>query len=296
VKPKAIFVGILLSIVFAFNGAAQKDDFPVLKGPFLGQKPPGKKAELFASEVIRYEVHGSPSFSPDEKEIIIGSMSEGTKYYKMVDGIWQPQTVLPFEIPDNCNGMFVSPSGKRLYFLIWEDDDENFYVSEKKGQKWKSPRSLGEEVNSFKTHWQFTVAKNENLYFSSEGKIVVSVFNGDTHLTPVPLELVSDKDMEGGTPYIAPDESYLLYSMASNNNGDSTDLYISYRLSNGKWSPPKNLGANINSPGDYDLCPKVSPGGEFLFFISRRNGPDFRVYWADAKIIDELRPKNSKFQ
>ncbi len=295
-KYRAILVGILLAFVFAFISAAQQDDFPILKGPYLGQKPPGKKAELFAPDVIRYEVHESPFISPDEKEIIIGSMSEGTKYYKMVGGVWQLRTALPFETPDNCNGMFVSPSGKRLYFLIWEGNDENFYVSEKKGQKWMTPRSLGEEVNSFKTHWQFTVARNENLYFSSEGNLMVSVFNGDTHLTPVPLKLDSDKNLVGGTPYIAPDESYILYSMGSKNNGDSTDLYISYRMSNGTWSFPKDLGANINSPGDYDLCPKVSPNGKFLFFISRRNGPDFRVYWADAKIIDDLRPKNSKFE
>ena len=111
----------------------KKESFPVLKCPYLGQEPPGKKAELFAPEVITYEVHGSPSISPDEKEILIGSMSEGMKYFKMVDGVWQLQDASPFDIPDNCNGMFVSPSGRRLYFLIWEDGDENFYISEKKG-------------------------------------------------------------------------------------------------------------------------------------------------------------------
>jgi len=288
-KSKAIFIEILLSILFVFICYAQ-DDFPILKGPYLGQKPPGTKAELFAPEVIGYEVHESSSISPDEKEIIIGSMSEGMKYYKMVDGVWQTQTVLPFDIPDNCNGMFVSLSGKKLYFLIWEENDENFYVSEKIGQNWTNPRSLGEAVNSFNTHWQFTTAKNENLYFSSEGNIMVSVFNGDTHLKPVPLKLNSDKNLTGGTPYIASDESYLLYSMGSNNNDSPTDLYISYRKSNGKWTSPKNLGDNINSPGDYDLCPKVSPNGKYLFYISRRNGPDFQIYWVDAKIIEELNP------
>jgi hypothetical protein len=61
-------------------------------------------------------------------------------------------------------------------------------------------------------------------------------------------------------------------------------------MSNGKWTSPKNLGANINSPGCYDLCPKVSPNGKFLFFISRRNDPDFQVYWTEAKFIEELKP------
>jgi len=47
-KPKAIFFGILLSIIFAFMSCAQKADIPVLKGPFLGQKPPGMTPEIFA--------------------------------------------------------------------------------------------------------------------------------------------------------------------------------------------------------------------------------------------------------
>jgi len=115
------------------SGNQNKESIPPLKGPYLGQKPPGIKAELFAPEVITYEVHESPSISQDEKEILVGSMSEGMKFYKMVDGVWQLQKVAPFDIPDNCNGMLVSPSGKSLYFLIWENDDENFYMSEKKG-------------------------------------------------------------------------------------------------------------------------------------------------------------------
>jgi hypothetical protein len=82
--------------------------------------------------------------------------------------------------------------------------------------------------------------------------------------------------------------------MAGNTNVDSTDLFISYRMNKGKWSSGKNLGTNINSPGSYDLCPKVSPNGKFLFFISRRNGPDFQIFWVDAKIIEDLKPKELK--
>jgi hypothetical protein len=293
-KSVILIMPILILLAGVIKSQEKSSEFPILKGPYLGQKPPGKKAELFAPEVIRYEVHGSPFISQDEEEIIIGSMSEGAKYYKMVNGIWQSQSVLPFDIPDNCNGMFVSPSGKRIYFLIWEDNDENFYFSDKKGGKWTKLRSLGEDVNSFKTHWQFTTAENENLYFSSEGNIMISIFNGNTHLRPVPLKLNSDKNLEGGTPYIAPDESYILFSMGSKHNDNSTDLFISYKMSNGKWTSPKNLGANINSPDSYDLCPKISPKGKFLFFISRRNGPDFQIYWADAKIIEELKPDEQR--
>ncbi len=268
----------------------KKTNFSVLKGPYLGQKPPGKNAELFATELINYEVHGSPFISQDEKEIIIGSMTEGSKYYKMIDEVWSLQAVLPFAIPENCNGMFVSPSGRRIYFLIWENNDENFYFIEKKGNKWTTLRSLGEEVNSFPTHWQFTTAKNENLYFSSDGIVMVSVFDGKRHLKPIPLKLESNKNLEGGTPYIAPDESYLIYSIGRNERDEYTDLYISYRLKNNKWTEPINLGPSINIKDNFDLCPRISPNGKYLFFISRRNSPEFRIYWADAGFIEALKP------
>ncbi len=32
-KPKAIFVGILLSVIFLFDSRAQEDDLPVLRDP-----------------------------------------------------------------------------------------------------------------------------------------------------------------------------------------------------------------------------------------------------------------------
>ena len=75
----AIIVATLISLTGLTQSQEEKSDFPVLKGPYLGQKLPGKKAVLFAPEVITYEVHESPSISSDEKEIIISSMSEGLK-------------------------------------------------------------------------------------------------------------------------------------------------------------------------------------------------------------------------
>jgi len=71
------------------------------------------------------------------------------------------------------------------------------------------------------------------------------------------------------------------------------DLHISYNLRNGKWTTPQNLGTYINS--DYlELCPRISPNGKYLFFITRRIGQDFITYWADAGFIEDLKPKELK--
>jgi len=51
-KPKAIYLGILLSIISVLSSHAQHDDFPILEGPWLRQKPPGSTSEIFTSGII----------------------------------------------------------------------------------------------------------------------------------------------------------------------------------------------------------------------------------------------------
>ena len=54
-KQKAVMAGILFSILFVFSSHAQQDDFSVLKGPYLGQKPPGLVPEIFAPSIVSIE-------------------------------------------------------------------------------------------------------------------------------------------------------------------------------------------------------------------------------------------------
>lgn len=290
-KTAFILLVLFISIIRISHTQEQPERIPILRGPYFGQKPPGSQAELFAPRVINYEVHKSPSISPDFTDMIIDSMEEGTKYYKMIDGVWTLQKEMPFDLPPGTsNGIFLSPSGQRVYFQMWKDNDENYYMSEKKNGKWTTPHILAEEVNSFKVHWQFSTAENENLYFSSGGRILVSVFDGMQHGSPIPLKLESGEDLRGVTPFIAPDESYLI--MSGGFHKQDSDLYISYRLDSKKWSQPINLGSSINREGTLDLCPKISPDGKYLFFISRRPGPNFQIFWADAGFINSLKPAN----
>ena len=93
-------------VVLYVHRFSENVDFPKLKGPYIGQKPPGVKAALFAPDLITYEAHESSTFSLDLTEMIICSM-ERTKYYRMIDGAWISQKALPFEYPPGTfNGLF----------------------------------------------------------------------------------------------------------------------------------------------------------------------------------------------
>jgi hypothetical protein len=70
------------------------------------------------------------------------------------------------------------------------------------------------------------------------------------------------------------------------------NLYVSFRNRDGSWQKAVSLGDSINS-GAHDLYPVVSRDNNYLLFISMRlKKPS--VYWVDAKIIEELKPKELK--
>jgi len=284
-------IALLTLMCVAIPASAQettqnKADSTALADLYLGQNPPGKKAEIFAPDVFKNEPHDSPIISPDETWLIFQGMETGALFYQLIDGcLAMAANPLGFTVPEALNGIAISPSGNRIYFLLWQNNDENFFFIEKIDDRWTSPKSLGEEVNSFKTHWQFSIALNENLYFASDG-IRVSVFDGKTHLKPVPVKLEDNSTMQGATPYVSPDESYLICSIDG-------DLFISYNFHNGTWTKPLSLGPEINSD-QLELCPQISPNNKYLLLISRRDGPDFVTYWADAGFVEDLKPEALK--
>ena len=272
--------------------------FPLRTGPYLGQKPPGKVPEPFAPDAFRgVGVHESPAFSRDGTEILVNVMgnNEQLRYFRSTSGTWARETP-PFDVPLYLNGLFLSPSGRRLYMLVFEDGRENFYFLENREGRWSKRRSLGSEVNSLATHWSFSIASSENLYFASEGDLYVSRFDGQTHTRPVKLPAPVNTAAVEMTPFVGPDESYLLFARdertGSSLSGRSTrDLFISFRLQGDAWSEAVELGPGINVPGVEDICPMVSPDGKYLFFVSRRIDRAFRAFWVDAGVVEDLRRK-----
>jgi hypothetical protein len=163
-----------------------------------------------------------------------------------------------------------------------------------------------------------TVASNNNLYFASfpnrnKGFIYMSRYENGKYSLPEKLSNAVN-DHGGNHPYIAHDESYLIFdSSRTENNFGESDLYISFRDKNGKWIKAQNLGERVNTVYD-ERRAFVSFDGKYLFFISDRINPKLpnepitlkkiiqltnvladgnqHIYWINAKVIEELRPKN----
>ncbi|GAF76899.1 unnamed protein product, partial [marine sediment metagenome] len=255
---KKIIVILLTLVISTMPVLAQervedKSGFPILKGPYLGQKPPGMTPELFAPEIMDAEhgYHFPVIFSPDLTEAFWKPMERGHHgfmYSKMGDGVWSPPRRIKFGMEMSIGDAAFSPDGNRLYFLSFQPpkagavERERIWFVERTVDGWSEPKLIDQVIFAHPTHWTFSFAKNGNLYFTSEIEgvrgeqdIYVSRFDGEKYLAPEDLGKAINSDGKDLAPFIAPDESYLIFTRIGKDT-KKTDLYISFKKSDGSWT------------------------------------------------------------
>ena len=92
-------------------------------------------------------------------------------------------------------------------------------------------------------------------------------------------------------PFIAPDESYLIWDAERDGGYGDSDLYISFKQRDGSWGPAINLGPEINTEHE-DTFGSVTPDGKYLIFqrIDANRPISFaNIHWVDAQVLVELR-------
>jgi hypothetical protein len=273
------------------------ESFPVLKGPYLGQKPPGMVPEIFAPGIIsNCDLHSSVYFSPDGDEIYFSKLkgSWNVMCMKQENGRWSPPQFL-------CKGLtpFLSPDGKTLFFST---QDWALWKMKRSAFGWAEPVNLGPVINFTQRQDGPSVTRDGTLYYCTHYRnangIVRSTFENGHYSEPQPLGSGINNNHNEGFPFIAPDESYIIFSSFRPGSYGLGDLYISFRRDDGRWTEPRNLGSKINSEAK-DRFPCVSPDGKFFFFNSSRvsilnskkipDGPG-NVFWVDAGFIKALKP------
>jgi hypothetical protein len=316
-KPRAIYIGILLYIVMLFVSCTQQNDFPILKGPYLGQKPPGKTPETFAAGILSSECteggEFNSVFSPDGNEFYYSQTNKGKKkdqimVMRRVNDIWTRPEVAPFSgVYDDCD-VSISNDGNRLFFISIGRTLPGKKTPTKRNYMWFMDRihiGWGEpqllEYPGNVGGVYPVVAKNGNLYFSSRlsdsfggADIYRCRFVKDSYAEPENLGGAINSRYNESDTFVAPDESYLIvtcWEHPENIGGGKSDLYISFRQSDGAWTTLQNMGKIINT--EYiEFCPTLSPDGKYFFFSSDRIDVDkCDIYWVSAKIIDQLKPE-----
>lgn len=305
------WIFLVLAPMLMVTSPTSAQDLSSLRGSYFGQVPPGSTPVLFAPDFFLDpgEYHSPVVFSPDGAEAYWSPMpGHGPRYTtlmsRMVDGVWTDQRYVDFGLEGGATEVAFSPDGGRIYFISRqmldeergasrpEDAPERIWYATRTSDGFGQPQLVSEALEDYPTHWQFSVAASGNLYFTSHGQeargsadIFVAEFNGTTYSEPQPLGANINSDIAENCPFIAPDESFLLFTRHDQRNGYNPDLLLSYRRSDGSWTEARPLPSPINSDAT-EIYPVVTPDGRYLFFLSWREGAG-RIFWVET---DFLRP------
>lgn len=311
----------------AVEGAAT--EFPVLSGPYLGQEPPGMEPELFAPGIVSTAGgEWSSTFTPDGTTFLFGFRGEphGILVMDEIDGRWTEPRLAPFSGGHPDYDLNFSPDGSMLYFTSarpgvapeGEGRSSDLWIAVRGENGWGDAVNVGEPVNTAQSELYPSITDEGTLYFFGDarggaevGGAYVARLSGGAYSEPELLGPTINTEHGVFDPFIAPDESYLIFASDRPDGLGDGDLYISFRQGDGAWGEAINLGGTINSP-QTDFCPSITKDGKYLFFSSRRpydgtypnialsyrNELDVEaenprqnvdVYWVDARVLEQYR-------
>ncbi|MBT1700129.1 PD40 domain-containing protein [Fulvivirgaceae bacterium PWU4] len=272
---------------------------------YFGETPPGKTPAIFAPGVIstKDDFEFGAIFSKDLTEFYYGVFKDGkaeTRMMKVEDGSWsEPKPILIHDVY-SYNDPFLTPDESKLFFISDQPldgqtskKDYDIWYIERQSGGWSAPVNAGKNINSGKNEYYISFTSKGKMYFASNVADSLEKENYDIYSS----ERVADEfqpsiqlDTAINSPYyeadvfVAPDESYLVFSAKRPDNLGSGDLYVSFRNPDNTWTIAQSLGNTINTETD-DFCPYVSPDGKYLFYASRDD-----VYWVSTEVITALRP------
>ncbi|WP_444884386.1 hypothetical protein [Microbulbifer sp. PSTR4-B] len=274
---------ILLSLLTLSCTSYSKDTPVVLEGPYLGQKPPGLTPQLFAPKPSKEYRDWGGYFTPDMKEYYVTrryhqSGKSSKVVFKLENNRWHESEV--------AWGGSISPDGQTMYA-------RNQY-RERTANGWSELKSLGSQFEDIRI-MRLTASAKGTFVFDEVGQ------NGDGILrysrlldgkreTPKPFGHQINTGKWTAHPFIAPDESYIIWDSEREGGYGDSDMYISFRQQDGLWGEAINFGDKINTEGE-DGGGYVTPDGKYLFYCRRCTPLNFEIMWVDAQYIETLRPK-----
>jgi len=285
---------IYILLFLPFVGLAQISNFSELKGPYLGQKPPGTNPEIFAPGIISLPdifEHSAAIFSPDKSEVYWSGKPNGARYYKiyfmkMINGRWTKRQAASFNSNYNNHLPVFSPDGNKLFF----NTESDICFVERQGDDWSGVTKISSVINSAVSDYLHTLMEDGSAYIrryhpnEQLGKrsiIYISRKINGNYTEPEKLdENINSNDAEELAVFVAPDESYMIIEATKDMRTGS--LFISYKMKDGSWSE------RIKLPFALGRFPSVSPDGKYLFYMTRDEG----IYWVNTSFIEELKPKD----
>ena len=299
------WISFVVASILLLICCKSKKDFPVLSGPYLGQKPPGLSPKIFAPDIVSTEEYKEfgITFTPDGTEFYFtrGSIEfrqNAILVCHIKDGFWTKPETASFSGRHYDDEPHITLDGSKMFFGS-ERPKPHFRNGDRPYGLWMMKRAedAWEESKYYGPGMYVTSASNGTIYYTvrlekEDWGIVKALLVDNQYKKPELLSGGINSPYFDGHPCIAPDESFLIFDSrrpsAAGGEGD-IDLYICFRNEDGLWGETINMGNAINTSQEEHVA-SLSPDGKYLFFA--RGEPErWNIYWVDAKIIQKYRPK-----
>ena len=275
------------SIPIVSEKSDSHNTLPVLEGPNIGQNPPGLTPKSFAPHGLSIEYRDSSGFfTPDMKEFYFTRKNHKDKKWslvvlKSINNQWHESVV-----GARVGRPIINPDGKTMFL------GKNYMERTEMG--WSEVKSLGPMFDRKEWGIMRLSASAKGTYVFDDYKggdvIRISVLQNEKRQVPIKMGPMINTGKWTAHPFIAPDDSYLIWDSERNRGYGDSDLYISFRQRDGAWGTAINLGDTINT-GASESGAYVTPDGKYLFFNRYINEENAGIYWVDAQVIEALRPK-----
>lgn len=288
---KNVYSILMLVAALFFNACNAKkqsnedSDSTTIENPYLGQKAPGLIPEVFAPGIVSTEHRDlSAFFTPDMKEFYFTRKdAKNGKWsllvFKYENKQWHQSVVGP-----RVGRPIVAPNGKIMHL--------GKQYMERTETGWSEIKSLGSPFEEVRIMRLTASAKGTYVFDEAtpegDGVLRYSRLIDGKRKEPKPFGKAINTGRWNAHPFIAPDESYIIWDGERDNGYGDSDLYISFRTDNGSWSTAINMGNKINT-SSWESGGYVTPDGKYLFF--NRGDADGDIFWVDAQVIHNLKPK-----
>jgi Tol biopolymer transport system component len=299
---RLLLAAAILLIACSVSAQTEESTAPPLKGPYLGQKPPGTTPAVFAPGFVSTSAHEfSCSFTPDGKEFYFARRDPNLNCpvvmaTKLVGGAWTKPEIVPFVEKSMSFEPIVTPDGRRLYFMSGKPvpgqagPPMNIFYVDREGDGWSAAKNAGAPFNP---------AQAMFISSASDGTIYTTDISGGPGREAVAVARRIDGEyktlekmgppVNGATqsmyPFVAPDGSYLVFNSRRPAEKVQSVLVVSFKTPDGGWGEPRVIDLAMEAG-----TPFVTRDGKFLFFTGGERGKS-DIYWVSAEVIEALRSK-----